>query len=685
MNPLSSLLETYQLAEKSGLVDQHLGETDPILLPIFHDSKKSKGEDAIEVLLNEKGEFLGARFFPKDVYLEFPVSELSIGRSSGVAPHPLVDKLLYLSKSISVAQKKEVHHQVYLEQLETWAKYETTHPQPLLRSIVTYLLNPDNDIFQDILPALFGQDYRNLGGGYVEQIVEKKSKKYNFAEIFASFSVEFSDPMIGTRTVTKDRDLHQHHIQHILEGLKDKDPGHCDISGEEIYLTSKHRGLMGNAKVVGESNHYEVYRGRFSNGSDLIHIGLINSQKIFLMLKYFLENKDNGHYLNSGSYLINWFNHDIKNENNFQPDNLNTSNNLLTGMPTSEQVSEPNYNFGGMVAKKFATMICGNGKFSLDEISYQIMLLEKTSNGRIAIKYFRKFPGSQLAENLGHWYQSLGWPVYKMQEQAYSLYVPPIFGIVNTLYGEEQENSPFFTILGDRNKAIAGHITENLISSVMERKPIPADLAAKAGRNAKNRSHYKKHWPIQFQMDCIILQKYLKDLPQQHPKHLKEDKNLAYLDETCSERSYLYGRLLAVYDKIEKDAQFSRKSAQTDQKEISQTNPAYDRETNAARLWTAFMDRPTIINRTLSTKIQPYLSRLKALKPKTASYYEKLMGELISRIYEAKKTDSKEALDEMFLFGYYGQTQAFYQNNKKDNNKEENQNAEDIKDMQEEN
>ena len=286
MNPLSSLLETYQLAEKSGLVDQHLGETDPILLPIFHDSKKSKGEDAIEVLLNEKGEFLGARFFPKDVYLEFPVSELSIGRSSGVAPHPLVDKLLYLSKSISVAQKKEVHHQVYLEQLETLAKYETAHPQPLLRSIVTYLLNPDNDIFQDVLPALFGQDYRDLGGGYVEQINGKKSKKYNFAEIFASFSVEFSDPMIGTRTVTKDRDLHQHHIQHILEGLKDKDPGHCDISGEEIYLTSKHRGLMGNAKVVGESNHYEVYRGRFSNGSDLIHIGLINSQKIFLMLKY---------------------------------------------------------------------------------------------------------------------------------------------------------------------------------------------------------------------------------------------------------------------------------------------------------------------------------------------------------------------------------------------------------------
>ena len=106
MNPLSSLLETYQLAEKSGLVDQHLGETDPILLPIFHDSKKSKGEDAIEVLLDEKGKFLGARFLPKDVYLEFPVSELSIGRSRNIAPQPLVDNLLYLSKSISVAQKK---------------------------------------------------------------------------------------------------------------------------------------------------------------------------------------------------------------------------------------------------------------------------------------------------------------------------------------------------------------------------------------------------------------------------------------------------------------------------------------------------------------------------------------------------------------------------------------------------
>ena len=676
MNPLASLYETYQQAEKAGLVDQHGEDTDPILLPIFHDSKKSKGNDVIEIKINEKGEFLDARFLPDEVYIEFPVSEKSIGRSSGIAPHPLVDKMLYLSERLSLEmktdKKEQTHHQAYLDQLQTWAYYEKTHSQPLLRSICSYLLNPENDVFTDSLPALFGDDFQLMGQGKVEQKEGNRTKTHSFPDLFVTFCVEYSDSQLGTRFVTRDQSLHQHYIQFLMEGLEKKPLKPCDISGEETYLTFKHQGLMGNAKVVSNSTHKEIYFGRFQNGEELVHIGLITSQKVFLMLKYFLESKTNGRYLSSGAYLIGWFTHDIYNTQDFQPDNLSPLEDLLTDFSKEGAEKESDYTFGGQVAKLLLKKIVGNSDRKPDEISYQLMMVEKTSKGRVALKYFRKYTGSQLAENVGYWYASLAWPFYNTKTKSKQPYVPPLYRIVNTLYGEEQETGPYFSIIGDRNKVIAGKMIEDLIPSVMERKPLPAALAAKAWHNAKNRAHYKKYWPNQLQTDCIVLQKYFKDLTESYPKHVKEEQNLAYLDEQCNDRSYLYGRLLAVYDRIEKDSQYFRKMGQANGEGKEKSNPAYDRETNAARLWTAFIARPHWVNLTLSSKIQPYFRQLKAERPERARFYEILLGELMPRIFEANQGQERQALNEMFLFGYYGQSQAFFKT-KKAQAEEENQ------------
>ncbi|WP_243173483.1 type I-C CRISPR-associated protein Cas8c/Csd1, partial [Enterococcus cecorum] len=68
--------------------------------------------------------------------------------------------------------------------------------------------------------------------------------------------------------------------------------GICNISGEEQQLTSKHRGLLGNAKLISVSNNKENYQGRFSNGEDIISVGYKTSEKIHLMLKFLLENRN---------------------------------------------------------------------------------------------------------------------------------------------------------------------------------------------------------------------------------------------------------------------------------------------------------------------------------------------------------------------------------------------------------
>lgn len=664
MNPLQALYTVYNQALEAGLVDVHKAKNQPALLPIYHDNKRSNGNDIIEVLLNEKGEFLDASWIPKDDYIQFPVSELSIGRSSGIAPQPLVDKMTYVSKAISKKTKKIKHHEAYLEQLSDWVEFEKENPNILLHSISKYLLNPSNDILQDIINALFEKVVEIAGNGNLKVIEDSKEKNVKMADVFVTFSVEYKDTAIGVLNVTDNLEIHKNFIKYTEKLMATKPKDYCNISGECVYISSKHRGLLGNAKIISGSNRYEIYRGRFQDNLDLIRVGFEASQKIFLMLKYFLENGTNSRWLNSGAYLVNWFSTDIENTISFDPSAKMIKDDFLDDLITLEDLPETDtakeFSFGGSVAKAFSNFITGNGKELLEEVSYNILLLDKTSNGRIAIKYFKTYNGFQLAENVGYWYETMNWPYYSHQEGRYKNNVIPLFALINTLYGEEQETGNHFRLLGDRDKKIAGNMTEETIRCIMERRPLAKELAMKAWSNAKNRVRYKKYWTEQLRTDCIVIQKYFKDLPYYNNKYIPKEKNLAMLDYECNDRSYLYGRLLAVYDKIEKDAQYSRTSKKEVENQNSSDDSDYKRPTNASRLWAAFIDRPTVVHVNLSKKIQPYLLRLKNNRPGNAIYLEKLLGQIINQINKNNYGSQREALDEMFLFGYYAQNQDFY-------------------------
>lgn len=671
MNPLYALYNTYNKAEQAGLVDKWSNENLSALLPIFHDNKRSKGNDIIEILLNERGDFLDAYWIAKDIYIVFPVSELSIGRSSGVAPHPLADKMRYVSRILSeqmAGKPTDNHHEKYIEQLKRWAAYEKTHPHQLLRSICRYLFQEDNDVLRDIIEVLSGNSYKSLGKGEYEFVEAGKNKKYNFSEIFVTFAVEFADSITGTLTVSRDVTLHQHFISYTQLLIAGEKQNYCDISGEKAYIAAKHRGLLPNAKVMSESNHYEIFRGRFRNGTEIVRVGLVTSQKVLLMLKYFLENRANGCWLSSGAYLINWFSNDISNSIGFQSANVMFQDNFLSDwdFSTTEEVIEQGFSLGGEIAHQLAEVITGNKKEKLEEINYYVMIIEKTSEGRIAIKYFRKYNGSQLAENVGWWYQTMSWPYYSYKKQSYHYRVPTLFSIVNVLYGEEQDNGNEFQIIGDQNKKRTGNLMEELVRCVMDRRPLPAEIAGKAWRNAKNRISYKKHWQKQLQTDCIILQKHLKDKLPHDYKHMKGEENLAILNLDNNDRSYLYGRLLAVYDRIENDAQYYHHTEQNAREEPAEGTErnSFVRPTNASKFWSAYIDRPSMVSMTLAKKVHPYLDRLKSTRPARAAYLEKLLGELIAQIYVAKEIDHRESLDEMFLFGYYAQIQDLFRSPK---------------------
>ena len=51
MNLLQALLQTYNAAEEAGLVDVWK-ESEPMLLPLYHSSRQSRGEDIVQLTIS---------------------------------------------------------------------------------------------------------------------------------------------------------------------------------------------------------------------------------------------------------------------------------------------------------------------------------------------------------------------------------------------------------------------------------------------------------------------------------------------------------------------------------------------------------------------------------------------------------------------------------------------------------
>ena len=114
------------------------------------------------------------------------------------------------------------------------------------------------------------------------------------------------------------------------------------------------------------------------------------------------------------------------------------------------------------------------------------------------------------------------------------------------------------------------------------------------------------------------------------------------LEPEKRDRSYQYGRLLAVMEKAEKDAY----------REVE------TRETNAIRMQSVFVQRPGYATKIIIDQLKnAYYPRL---NPGQRNYYEKLIGEIMQVISEFDGEEFNKPLSETYILGYYLQKNDFY-------------------------
>ncbi len=119
------------------------------------------------------------------------------------------------------------------------------------------------------------------------------------------------------------------------------------------------------------------------------------------------------------------------------------------------------------------------------------------------------------------------------------------------------------------------------------------------------------------------------------------------LDAKCTDRSYLFGRLLALADRIESHARYIQTGKDDTEK----------RPTNAVRYMTAFSSKPLRTWTLIMKQLNPYIQRLDG-----AIWYQKQIDEIMS-LFQYPEEVSDSALNGKYLLGYSLQRRAFFNDN----------------------
>ena len=115
MSVLNALYNSYLYCEENGFVDQSDEKT--VLLPIYHTNRTSNGRNIIEVTLDKNSEIISGKFLEKGEKIIFPVTEDSVSRASGIAPHILSEEVSYLMK------EEKNKNDVYTKNLNDWIEF----------------------------------------------------------------------------------------------------------------------------------------------------------------------------------------------------------------------------------------------------------------------------------------------------------------------------------------------------------------------------------------------------------------------------------------------------------------------------------------------------------------------------------------------------------------------------------
>lgn len=594
MGLLQKAVQTYDFLEKNGWVGKY-EEGKMVLPPISHVVTSA----AIQITLDEDGTFVSASEFAKDAQkIIIPVTESSAGRTSGVCAHPLCDQLGYL-----VPYNKD-KYQAYINQLEKWALSKHTHPKliPILHYVKT------GTILSDLNQS-----------GLVELDAEGHAKKEKLLVCWSVLEDDPSKPEQCWRDVT----LFQAFIDYYNEISADDETGFCMVTGQHTRPAIQHqKGIVpthGNAKLISSNDtKWFTYLGRFTDASQAVEIGYEASQKAHNALRWLIVNQG-ATAVYGGRTFICW----------------NPNGKKLPGLMLpfldhqhTEVAYEPS-DYGRALQKALAGYqeeLSSQAERSVTSEEVVIAAFDAATSGRLALTYYNELLGSDFLQRLHDWDAHCCW-----YNGRFGIQSPSLWQIVNCAFGTQQGN---YLKTDDR---VMRQQMQRLVECRVNRAKIPADiLRALVNRASMPMAYERSIWLTIVFVACAVLNKY---------EYERGEERQMALEDHLKDRSYLFGRLLAVYEKIEKDTY----------------NEETQRTTNAIRQMSSFKQKPYSMSDIIYEKIRvPYLEKLPF---GLQNFYHKELEHICALLDDLglSPEELNKPLGASFLFGYNLQMEKMYE------------------------
>ena len=645
MSWMATLYQTYEVGLTIDLPDETK------LMPVSHTMQNAH----IKIVIDGEGNFKRAAVLEK-TQVVLPATEKAAGRTSGEAPYPLADKIQYIARDYpGYGGQKKSYFTSYEKQLSEWCGSAFAHSKAIAvhkyvrrGQVVADLIN--HQVLHVDESRVLRKTWHNESGEPppIFKVLPKNKGEIEQGDAMVCWSVEVAgNPVSDT---WQDNDLQQRWIDYDAQHVGKTD--FCYVLGEVKNISTNHpaklRHTGDKAKLVSSNDSSGfTFRGRFSDPSGLqaAAVSFEVTQKAHNALRWLISRQG---YRNGDQVFVSWA---VSGKQTPEP--LKDAWELFLADPEfqEETVDEPDLSIidhaidlGSTFAAKLKRYLSGY-RASLD-VNEQVIImgLDSATPGRMGIIYYRKLLASEFLDRIEVWHRQFAWPqrhsielpdpkvtnkTFRKTVWAISSPAPRL--IAEAAYGNVLKN----------NDALKRSVIERILPCIIDGRPFPHDLMLSAVRRASNRN-IGEEW--QWQRNLGVACALYKGFYLRHPQEKERRNYYMTLKEDRATRDYLFGRLLAIAERIE---------------ETALRVGGEERPTTAARLMQRFADRPFSTWRNIEIALQPYMQRLQGSRPGFLVNRKKELDS-VQALFSHDDFTCDKSLSGEFLLGYHCQRQSWF-------------------------
>ncbi len=629
MSWMQQLYETYEQCARNP--DFQMGEH--TLLPIYHVSQQAH----IEVVVDERAELVSATVINKEETI-LPATENSAGRAgSKEAPHGLADKIQYCAGDYAgFGGQKKPCFESYIKQLREWTESSCTHPK--VKIIFQYLkkkrlvadlvakgvlhVDGENHLLNDWDKAKLDSEAPTI---FKQLNKDQKTKKYDQGNALVRWRIQIPGDL---QDVTwKDETIFESWKSYCL--IQDASKNFCHITGENVPPASNHprriRSSADGTKLISipSDKSFYTYQGRFTQAPQAFTVGVGTTQKAHNALRWLIARQG---YKNGDQVIVSWAvsGKDIPkitdNSLEFLGTELETNNKAYS--------SDSGQRFALNLGKKVAGYQQDLG--SAERVV--VMELDSATSGRLSVAFYRELTGSDFLKRVESWHLDFSWLLcFFIKDHSHKSVrtwkscAPSPKSIAETAYGKR---------LDEKLKKAT---IERLLPCIVDGSPLPADLLESSIQRTSNRVSMEYwEWQQSLGISCALYKGYYTRISD--PNRRRHYKMA--LERERKSKDYLYGRLLAVAEQIERKA---LKNA--DEKRI----------TGAERLMLRFSRHPFSTWKTIEEGLLPYKNRLRVSSDAGLLHYWEIEIQQVCSLFDSDDFVKDEPLSGEYLLGYHCQ------------------------------